>query len=100
MNTRYREKFGFPFILAVRGLGRAQILERLAERVARAPEVEFAECLSQIARIARFRLGDLIEDFITGIPKAELHIHIEGSLEPEMVFALARRHGVRCVTPA
>jgi adenine deaminase len=34
------------------------------------------------------------DDFIVGIPKAELHIHIEGSLEPEMAFALAQRHGV------
>jgi adenosine deaminase len=32
--------------------------------------------------------------FIAGLPKAELHIHIEGSLEPEMMFALARRNGV------
>jgi len=32
--------------------------------------------------------------FITGLPKAELHMHIEGSLEPEMMFALARRNGV------
>ena len=30
--------------------------------------------------------------FIAGLPKAELHIHIEGSLEPEMMFALARRN--------
>lgn len=33
-------------------------------------------------------------DFIAGLPKAELHLHIEGSLEPEMMFALARRNGV------
>lgn len=32
--------------------------------------------------------------FITGLPKAELHLHIEGSLEPEMLFALAQRNGV------
>ena len=32
--------------------------------------------------------------FIDGLPKAELHIHIEGSLEPEMMFDFARRNGV------
>ncbi|WCM28904.1 adenosine deaminase [Sphingomonas sp. QA11] len=33
-------------------------------------------------------------DFITGLPKAELHLHIEGSLEPELMFALAQRNKV------
>jgi len=32
-----------------------------------------------------------MESFIRALPKAELHIHIEGSLEPELVFALAAK---------
>jgi len=32
---------------------------------------------------------------ITQLPKCELHIHVEGSLEPELMFALARRNGIR-----
>ena len=34
------------------------------------------------------------DDFIGGLPKAELHLHIEGSLEPEMMFQLAKRNRV------
>jgi adenine deaminase len=37
---------------------------------------------------------DISKAFIQGMPKAELHIHIEGSLEPEMMFELAQRNGV------
>ena len=36
--------------------------------------------------------------FIEGIPKAELHLHIEGSLEPELMFALAEGIGLICLT--
>ena len=35
-----------------------------------------------------------MEAFVRGLPKAELHLHIEGTLEPEMVFALARKHDI------
>ncbi len=38
--------------------------------------------------------GQNLRDFIVGLPKAELHVHIEGTLEPELIFALAKRNRV------
>ena len=38
-------------------------------------------------------MGDLTE-FLALLPKAELHVHIEGTLEPELMIALAERHGI------
>ena len=35
-----------------------------------------------------------MDSFARGIPKAELHVHIEGTLEPELMFEMARRNGL------
>ncbi len=35
-----------------------------------------------------------VDEFLRGLPKAELHVHIEGTLEPEMAFELADKHGI------
>ncbi|MET3115873.1 adenosine deaminase [Undibacterium sp. GrIS 1.8] len=40
-------------------------------------------------------MSNHLHDFICGLPKAELHLHIEGSLEPELMFALAQRNAVK-----
>lgn len=37
--------------------------------------------------------------YITGLPKAELHLHIEGTLEPELIFSLAKRNGIALPYP-
>lgn len=61
LNSAYRDKFGFPFIVAVRGHTRASILAEMERRLSHGIEEEHAEALRQIARIARFRLEDLVE---------------------------------------
>jgi adenine deaminase len=43
----------------------------------------------------RLRDSALTDELLMEIPKAELHIHIEGSLEPEMMFEMAARNGIR-----
>ena len=60
MNSAYNARFGFPFILAVRGHTRSSIIANMRERLGNAREAESAAALGQIERIARFRLRDLL----------------------------------------
>ncbi|MDP3702383.1 MAG: 2-oxo-4-hydroxy-4-carboxy-5-ureidoimidazoline decarboxylase [Hylemonella sp.] len=63
LNTAYNAKFGWPFILAVRGprgtgLNKAQIMESFERRLHGHPDFELQECLRNIHRIAEIRLND------------------------------------------
>lgn len=60
LNAEYKERFGFPFLYAVKGSDKYRILSALESRLASTPEVEFAEALSQVFRIARFRLEEIV----------------------------------------
>lgn len=59
LNERYKARFGFPYILAVRGRHRTEILENFRERVNNPPEVEFREALDQVHQIAALRFEAL-----------------------------------------
>ena len=63
LNAHYNAKFGWPFILAVRGprgtgLSRSQIIDTFARRLAGHPDFELAECLRNIHRVVEIRLND------------------------------------------
>ncbi len=59
LNAAYKEKFGFPYILAVRGRHRSAILENFEARIGNDPDTEFTEALRQINRIALLRLTEI-----------------------------------------
>ncbi len=63
LNADYNKKFGWPFILAVRGprgagMSRREIIDTFARRLDNHPDFELAECLRNIHRIAEIRLND------------------------------------------
>ena len=62
LNRAYRDRFDFPFVMAVKGRSRSEILAALRERLDQPVEEEFARCLNEIAAIARMRLADLIRE--------------------------------------
>ncbi len=60
LNAAYRERFDFPFILAVRGATKAEILASLEARSKNPPAAEFARALVEVQRIVRFRIEDRV----------------------------------------
>lgn len=60
LNVGYREKFGFPFLYAVKGSTKHDIFIALGVRLDSSPEEEFHQALSEVGRIAWFRLQDTI----------------------------------------
>lgn len=62
LNTTYRARFGFPFIMAVRGRSRSEILTAFQARLDNTPDTEFETALREVHRIARLRLDALAEE--------------------------------------
>ena len=56
LNASYKQKFGFPFVMAVRNSDRLKILAAFAERLDNDHDTEFATAISEIHKIARLRL--------------------------------------------
>lgn len=59
LNARYKDKFGFPFVMAVAGRHRREILAAFEARVENTPQDEFATALAEIHKIAALRLAEL-----------------------------------------
>lgn len=62
LNAAYAQRFGFPFVLAVKGHDRAAVIAALECRLANTPEQERATALHEISRIAAFRLAERVEE--------------------------------------
>ncbi len=60
LNDRYKSRFGFPFIFAVKGATKHMILDSFEARVGHGEAEEFASALQQVCRIFRFRLEDRV----------------------------------------
>ena len=59
LNDLYKKKFSFPFILAVKGKDKIEILSNFQTRVNSEPQIEYEEAVKQVKRIASLRLEKL-----------------------------------------
>ena len=61
LNEEYKKKFGFPFITAVKGKNKEEILNSFRQRITNNINLEFEEAKKQVKKIANFRLGEIIK---------------------------------------
>jgi len=61
LNEEYKKKFGFPFIVAVKGKNKEEILNSFRQRITNNINLEFEEAKKQVKKIASFRLGEIIK---------------------------------------
>jgi len=59
LNDEYKKKFGFPFILAVGGKNKIEILKKFKKRILNSIDDEFNEAISQVCKIANLRLNKI-----------------------------------------
>ena len=69
LNDAYKAKFGFPFIMAVRGRSKQDILAAFEERLEHDPEQEFDRALSEIETIAYLRLAQRLPSLADAMPQ-------------------------------
>jgi 2-oxo-4-hydroxy-4-carboxy-5-ureidoimidazoline decarboxylase len=60
LNGEYRRRFGFPFLFAVKGSTKEDLMTALEARIGRSADEELTEALGQVYRIAAFRLEDVV----------------------------------------
>jgi len=61
LKEEYKKKFGFPFIIAVKGKNKEEILNSFRQRIANNINLEFVEAKKQVKKIASFRLSEIIK---------------------------------------
>ena len=61
LNKKYKKKFSFPFIIAVKGKNKEEILNIFRQRIANNINLEFEEAKKQVKKIASFRLNEILK---------------------------------------
>ena len=61
LNENYQKKFGFPFIIAVKGKNKDEILNNFRKRIKNKLEIEFKEAKTQVKKIASLRLEEILK---------------------------------------